>query len=60
MLLGETFLIHNEEIINYKNGTIRINDKTLYLTEVIEEWYDNPDARLVEKAFFIKEDLEKR
>lgn len=50
VLLGETFLIKNKAVINYKDGTITLIDRTVYKSESLEDWNGSLDKDILEKV----------
>lgn len=53
VLLGETFLTKNQVVIDHKNGAISMHSYTIFMNERIEEWEEDPDKKILEKAFVL-------
>lgn len=53
ILLEEPFLAHEEVMIDYKKAWRRIANYNICFDDRIQEWEDNPDSLLVEKALTI-------
>lgn len=54
ILLGEPFLIAEEVQLDYREGTLRIADRFIYLDALAKEFSESPDATLISKALTVK------
>lgn len=57
VLLGLTFLIKNEARLDFGKEIISIGNNTKYINDQARENNENPDSKLVRKAFCIKDNI---
>lgn len=54
ILLGEPFLIAEEVQLDYREGTLRIADRVIFLDSVVQEFSESPDSTLISKALTVQ------
>lgn len=57
VLLGEPFLIAEEAQIDYKEATVRIANRIIFLDPISHEFNQGPDAELMAKIFCAKKQV---